>query len=98
MKRAFFKMKEVQVGEELIVKENYGKLILTEFYIFNDGADILKIKINNSDEVIIIKTDENFTFEYPIYIDIESIDPLNTITLAFDTLNNLDICKFLSFQ
>ena len=33
MKRAFFKMKDVQVGEELIVKENYGKLILTEFYI-----------------------------------------------------------------
>ena len=67
MKRAFFKMKDVQVGEELIVKENYGKLILTEFYIFNDGEDILKIKINNSDEVIIIKTDENFTFEHPIY-------------------------------
>lgn len=67
MKRAFFKMKDVQVGEELIVKENYGKLILTEFYIFNDGADILEIKINNSDEVIIIKADENFTFEHPIY-------------------------------
>ena len=27
----------------------------------------LEIKINNSDEVIIIKADENFTFEHPIY-------------------------------
>lgn len=67
MKRAFFKMKDVKTGEELIVKENYGKLILTEFYIYNDGLDILEIRINNSDEVIMIRNDENFTFEYPVY-------------------------------
>jgi hypothetical protein len=70
MKRCFYSEKIATDGEELIVKDKIGKLILEDFYIYNmeeDGDKILKIRINNSDEIVMVRNDEHFTFKYPIF-------------------------------
>jgi hypothetical protein len=67
MKRAFYMEKDCMDNEEIIVKENFNNLILEDFYIYNNGDDVLEIRINNSDEIIRINNDENYTFSYPVY-------------------------------
>ena len=67
MKRPFFKMKDVQANEELIVKENYGILCFEDFWLMNEGVDVLEVRINYSDEVLIIGIDEVFKMQPNVY-------------------------------
>lgn len=67
-KRPFGVYKDVLVGEELIRKEGFGQLILVHFDIYNVGTDVLRLRINHSDEIIILNPGEGFQMlEYEVY-------------------------------
>ena len=53
-KKPFGIYKDVTAGEELIVKDGWvkGSLILTQFDIYNIGETIIRLRINESDELI----------------------------------------------
>lgn len=59
-KRVFSKVLDCLPGDELLIKENYGQLVLCNFCIFNIGENDIKIKINNSDEEILLEPNEGF--------------------------------------
>lgn len=59
--RVFSKRLEATTNQEVIVKENYGKLILIDFEIWNLGDSDIEIKINNSDDNILLEPMEGFS-------------------------------------
>ena len=59
--KIFSKKIDATTNQEIIVKENYGELILTDFEIWNLGESDIEIKINNSDENILLESMEGFS-------------------------------------
>ena len=59
--KIFSKRIDATTNQEIIVKENYGGLILTDFEIWNLGKSDIEIKINNSDENILLEPNEGFS-------------------------------------
>ena len=59
--KIFSKRIDATTKQEIIVKENYGELILTDFEIWNLGESDIEIKINNSDENILLEPMEGFS-------------------------------------
>ena len=59
--KIFCKRIDATTNQEIIVKENYGELILTDFEIWNLGESDIEIKINNSDENILLEPMEGFS-------------------------------------
>ena len=69
-KKPFGIYKEVSAGEELIVKDGWvkGSLILTQFDIYNIGETIIRLRINESDELITLQPNEGYQMlDYPVY-------------------------------
>lgn len=54
-KRVFYKRKAVYADEEIIVKENHGLLILSDFYLYNMGKNNIYIRINGAEEEILLE-------------------------------------------
>lgn len=59
--KIFSKRIDATMNQEIIVKENYGELILTDFEIWNLGDSDIEIKINNSDDNILLESMEGFS-------------------------------------
>ena len=62
--------KTVSAGEELIVKDGWvkGSLILTQFDIYNIGTSTIRLRINESDELITLQPNEGYQMlDYPVY-------------------------------
>ena len=69
-KKPFGIYKDVIAGEELIVKDGLvkGSLILTQFDIYNIGETIIRLRINDSDELITLQPNEGYQMlDYPVY-------------------------------
>ena len=69
-KKPFGIYKDVTAGEELIVKDGWvkGSLILTQFDIYNIGETIIRLRINESDELITLQPNEGYQMlDYPVY-------------------------------
>ena len=69
-KKPFGIYKTVTAGEELIVKEGWveGSLILTQFDIYNIGTSTIRLRINESDELITLQPNEGYKMlDYPVY-------------------------------
>lgn len=69
-KKPFGIYKTVSAGEELIVKDGWvkGSLILTQFDIYNIGTSTIRLRINESDELITLQPNEGYQMlDYPVY-------------------------------
>ena len=69
-KKPFGIYKDVNAGEELIVKNGWvkGSLILTQFDIYNIGTSTIHLRINESDELITLQPNEGYQMlDYPVY-------------------------------
>ena len=69
-KKPFGIYKTVSAGEEIIVKDGWvkGSLILTQFDIYNIGTSTIRLRINESDELITLQPNEGYQMlDYPVY-------------------------------
>lgn len=67
-KKPFEVYREVSAGEELVKKEGIDELRLIHFDIYNVGVDVIRLRINESDEVITLNPNEGYQMlEFAVY-------------------------------
>ena len=59
--RIFSKKINATTNQEIIIKDGLGKLILKDFEIWNLGESNIEVKINNSEDNILLEPMEGFS-------------------------------------